>query len=215
MGIDDDGFRERLRVAYHEAGHAVVGMHFGMEIDRVKINPEGGGYYRPGWEGSVTRYGGREYTLMLLAGRLAEEIATGEPREANDDWLRRVLKRLRAGDAEIADHDDAKVLSMFLVGGDSDDLAIEEYRALEAEAKKLLAEPSIQAGIEAAARALLRQPEGEMGSEAMTIVDDTEDEDAPSEGAERRREWERLERTALLVEPEASGQLAADEDEPM
>lgn len=219
MDVGDDDFAERLRVAYHEAGHAVVGMRFGIEVDRVKINPDGSGYYRPTSVSGVSPNLGREYALRLLAGRLAEEFATGEPREAADDWLRHVLTRLRSGDPEIADYDDAKVLSMFIEGADSDDLAVEEYRALEEETTRLLAEAAIRTCIEAVALALVRRRDGEMGFEAMMIADDAEEEDAPSEGAIRRREFDRLERIAVLAglgEDERNDrQPPADENEPM
>jgi hypothetical protein len=153
---------------------------------------------------------------MLLAGRLAEEMVPGVDASVSDEWLRSVIRRLRAGDTEIANDDDAKVLTALGVEALTDEELISDYRALEEETRKLLEDPDISRAIDALARALLREGKGRLeGEPAMALVDNTEDEAALSEGALRRREEEWLLEVVALAacDLEKDGEPPAETDE--
>lgn len=101
----------RLRIAYHEAGHALMGRWLeGPEhVVKISIVPRGRamGYvmYHPGEDRHLL---GREEMLRrlacLLAGRAAEEIALGEGSSGAGDDLDRATAMARAMVAEWGMH---------------------------------------------------------------------------------------------------------------
>jgi hypothetical protein len=78
----------RKALAYHEAGHAVVGYALGLTIECVTIIPNetslGHCRYRD-WEEWTTACDPDSLLSLLLAGAVAEEIATGRPSVGSDD----------------------------------------------------------------------------------------------------------------------------------
>jgi ATP-dependent Zn protease len=78
----------RKALAYHEAGHAVVGYSLGLTIECVTIIPNetslGHCRYRD-WEGWASACDPDTLLSVLLAGAVAEEIATGRPSGGSDD----------------------------------------------------------------------------------------------------------------------------------
>jgi len=100
---------ERLRVAYHEAGHVVVGGAFegvASTIIRATINPDGCSlghvlrderYIRRLLKASEYR----EYVAYILAGRMAEEQKFTHPSSACSDDMRKVHAVLREMIAEV------------------------------------------------------------------------------------------------------------------
>jgi hypothetical protein len=94
----------RKALAYHEAGHAVVGYVLGLTIERVTINPDdislGHCRYRD-WEEWTTANPPETLLTLLLAGAVAEEIATGRPSRGSDDHTAFGVARAHSGgDAE-------------------------------------------------------------------------------------------------------------------
>lgn len=78
-----DGDTKRL-IAYHEAGHAIMGVYCGQKVGKVTILPRGdaGGFtqFIPPEEGRMTSQGDlRNQIKIALGGRAAEEIIYGRP----------------------------------------------------------------------------------------------------------------------------------------
>jgi Peptidase family M41 len=78
----------RKALAYHEAGHAVVGYALGLEIEQITIIPNetslGQCRYR-GWETSGAAGDLDRHLRLILAGAVAEEIAMGAPSRGSDE----------------------------------------------------------------------------------------------------------------------------------
>jgi hypothetical protein len=209
-----------LRVAYHEAAHAVVGDHFGWDTARVEIHDDGSGFYTPGDTGAYpTSAEIHDDIVITLAGRLGEVIMV-EERAVTDEYLRDVIQRVRAGDPN--DHDDFVVIRDLLAADPhcADELLIEEYRDAEEETAELLLQPEVRAKIVALVEALVLRWDGQIGEEAMTLMDETEDPARPSTRAMRRREVVQAETAAFLIglDDESSTddrRLAMDEDAQM
>jgi cell division protease FtsH len=96
------GAPERLRVAFHEAGHAVVSHHLthGDRIAKVSILPRGRamGYvlYDPGEEQNFhSRSQLAERLVALLGGRAAEDVLLGEVSSGAADDLERATTLAR------------------------------------------------------------------------------------------------------------------------
>jgi ATP-dependent Zn protease len=76
---------ERVRTAYHEAGHAVVHDALGIEVESVSIHPDGHTLGRV----QLVRGGDAiDMVVALLAGRIAEESCPAGPLPTGDrgDW---------------------------------------------------------------------------------------------------------------------------------
>lgn len=80
--LKDDVHGEDLRrIAIHEAGHAVVALALGRQVDHastVAIGPRGGGILTDGVGGIGTRQRLEEQIVIMLAGRAAEILVLGE-----------------------------------------------------------------------------------------------------------------------------------------
>lgn len=91
----------RKALAYHEAGHAVVGYALGLTIERVTINPDetslGHCRYRD-WETWSAACSPEALLSLLVAGAVAEEIATGRPSRGSDDRTALGVARSRGSD---------------------------------------------------------------------------------------------------------------------
>lgn len=77
----------RKALAYHEAGHAVVGYALGLEIEQVTIVPSHGSLGRcryQGWDEEEAAEDIETALLVLLAGAGAEEIAMQAPSRSAD-----------------------------------------------------------------------------------------------------------------------------------
>jgi hypothetical protein len=97
----------RKALAYHEAGHAVIGYVLGLEIEQITIIPNetslGQCRYR-GWETSEAGGDLDSHLRLLLAGGVAEEIATGAPSRGSDERRALALALARGdGEAEAAE----------------------------------------------------------------------------------------------------------------
>jgi Peptidase family M41 len=95
----------RKALAYHEAGHAVVGYVLGLEIEQVTINPSetslGQCRYR-GWDDEEAGADLDTQLLFILAGAVAEEIAMGAASRSADERKALGLARLRDDSEEEA-----------------------------------------------------------------------------------------------------------------
>lgn len=80
---DHRSHTEKMRVAVHESGHAIVGMMLGYELTRVSIRRAAG-------RGGRVTFAGQQRTILMktemedqvvcsLAGRAAEIVLLGEP----------------------------------------------------------------------------------------------------------------------------------------
>jgi hypothetical protein len=78
----------RKALAYHEAGHAVAGYALGLTIERVTIIPDetslGHCRYLE-WETWAATTAPETVLALVLAGAVAEEIATGRTSGGSDD----------------------------------------------------------------------------------------------------------------------------------
>lgn len=97
----------RKALAYHEAGHAVVGYAIGLTIERVTIIPDenslGHCRYRE-WDEWTVASPPESVLALVLAGAVAEEIATGRPSRASDDRnALGVARATGAGEAEAGE----------------------------------------------------------------------------------------------------------------
>jgi hypothetical protein len=88
----------RKALAYHEAGHAVVGYALGLEIEEVTIIPNetslGQCRYRD-WDAWFAATDLDASLSVILAGAVAEELATGRPSGGTDDLNALLLSRRR------------------------------------------------------------------------------------------------------------------------
>lgn len=92
----------RKALAYHEAGHAVVGYAIGFRIERVSIVPNerslGHCLYQD-WDEEEAARNPNTALMLALAGAVTEEIAMGAPSRAADERRARILA-LSQGDSE-------------------------------------------------------------------------------------------------------------------
>jgi Peptidase family M41 len=97
----------RKALAYHEAGHAVVGCALGLEIEQVTIVPSEGSLGRcryQGWDDEEAAGDVQTALIVLLAGTVAEEIAVGAPSRGADEPKARELALSQGhSEAEAAD----------------------------------------------------------------------------------------------------------------
>jgi hypothetical protein len=88
-------------LAYHEAGHAVVGYAIGFQIERVSIVPNEAslGYclYQD-WDEEEAAADLNTSLMLALAGAVAEEIVMGAPSRAADE-RRALVLALSRGDS--------------------------------------------------------------------------------------------------------------------
>jgi Peptidase family M41 len=101
----------RKALAYHEAGHAVIGYALGLEIEQITIIPNetslGQCRYRD-WETSGPADDLDSHLRLILAGAVAEEIAMGAPSRGSDERRALDLALLRSdSEAEAAERVDA------------------------------------------------------------------------------------------------------------
>jgi hypothetical protein len=78
----------RKALAYHEAGHAVIGYAIGLEIEQVTIVPGEGSLGRcryQGWDDEQAEADFDTALIVILAGAVAEEIAMGAPSRGADE----------------------------------------------------------------------------------------------------------------------------------
>jgi len=95
--------REKMIVAYHESGHAIVGqaMPEAMRVTKVTIVPRGmaGGYtlFLPDEDRTLTSASQYEAQLAVsLGGRIAEELVLGSITNGASDDINKVTKIARA-----------------------------------------------------------------------------------------------------------------------
>ena len=142
---------ERERVAYHEAGHAVVCIHERVGLQSVTIAPRAGqagcrirrgrprSSEREPHGGSAVQRRMESYVKIALAGRLAEWIHSKEWNDARaESDLRNAVDLVAWFVAEDAERDR-------LLG------------RLQRETEALLRKERVWRGVEALARALLRE----------------------------------------------------------
>jgi hypothetical protein len=88
----------RLRAAYHEAGHAVLVHLAGCELRRVAVQTSGQARGHTRQSRPTGRYRWRDYLVITFGGHAAEAIRAGLPAPAldpaapwsvvvDDDWL--------------------------------------------------------------------------------------------------------------------------------
>jgi hypothetical protein len=106
---------------------------------------------------------------MTPAGRLGESLFNGFVRTVSDESLKQVIARVRAGDDYH--HDDFLIMERLIEGeAEADEEAlIEEYRAFEEEALKLITQLETRAKIEVLAHELFAL--GEAASLDIALID--------------------------------------------
>jgi hypothetical protein len=78
----------RKALAYHEAGHAVLGYAMGLEIEQITIIPREGSLGRcryQDWDDEEAADDLDAALIVILAGAVAEEIAMGAPSRGADE----------------------------------------------------------------------------------------------------------------------------------
>jgi hypothetical protein len=146
-----------LSIAYHEAGHAVVGRYFGYEIGDVCIRLDD---HSGGADVADGGLDGRLQSLIALAGRVAQTRAGYEPAH-NGAWLGDMAVVLRiVSDMTGLDfgHDGFK------------DAYFDLKHTLMSETEELVKRPAIWAAIEAVALVLAERHTID-GATAMAIID--------------------------------------------
>jgi ATP-dependent Zn protease len=83
----DAAQRKKIMTAWHEAGHIVVGTHFGLRLKRASIKSRdvGKGEMSCGWtEWESIRPGMMPVIYTFLAGKAVEEIVYGTAKDGAD-----------------------------------------------------------------------------------------------------------------------------------
>jgi hypothetical protein len=77
-----------LRVAYHEAGHALAAHFLGRRVESVSIGPGGGGALRQEpLAAEATDEEIKQGLVVVFAGPEAERYAPAEERDDDEPWL--------------------------------------------------------------------------------------------------------------------------------
>jgi len=179
---------DRLRVAYHEAGHALAGicLRGPGQLVRVTVLPHGRSYghtlFRDAEEERHlhTRQDAMDRLTELLAGRAAEELILGEPQAGAADDLERATELARLMVTRWGMHPDIGPLR---VGQAEQEPGEESLRAADRAMRSLMDEALARArgllaarrqALERVAAALLEQERLEGPAvEALVAVDNT------------------------------------------
>ena len=88
---------DELLTAYHEAGHAIVGVHFGLRVRHIRIDPPRGSTLF--WQDvCFLRLAPRRRCLMSMAGRAAEVKILGRALVPPVTKICDAMQRLRLGE---------------------------------------------------------------------------------------------------------------------
>lgn len=142
------GDEEKLRIAYHEAGHALVGWVLApsITIDKVSIIARGatlgGMWHLPTQERHLrTRSQFEEQLAIDLAGRASEVVVYGDPSEASRDDLRRATRLAREMVCELGMSDAiGPAVVEGRVASDDGRVEAEQSAVVAAEIRRLLTE---------------------------------------------------------------------------
>ena len=153
------------RLAHHEAGHAIVGLALGAEVEAARIG---------GSDSAVVRFGpGSPLSArcaVLIAGQIAENWSLRHISRPHDEELLWHLGRVR--DLDFGQCDICKVALAIVADdpGASDEALARRYRAIETVTIGLVRRPDVWRAIRAVADALMTQ--GELtGAEIRALVD--------------------------------------------
>ena len=157
--------------AWHEAGHAIVGAHFGLRVRRIHIDPPRG--LTVFWQDRCfLRLAPRRHCLMSMAGQAAEAKILGRPLVPPVTKICDAMQRLRLG--ETLPGSDISNVARALAVETSDDLLALDLLALRTrDIQQLLDRDDIWARIEAVAAALVVT--GQLsGPEVEALVSDAD-----------------------------------------
>jgi hypothetical protein len=76
-----------LRLAYHEAGHALAAQFFSRRIESVSIGPNGGALRQEPLPPEATNEEIKQGLVVVFAGVEAERYAPPQERDKDDPWL--------------------------------------------------------------------------------------------------------------------------------
>jgi hypothetical protein len=76
-----------LRLAYHEAGHALVALFLGRSVESVSIGPGGGVVRQEPLPAEATDEEIKRGLVVVFAGQEAERYAPPQERDDDDPWL--------------------------------------------------------------------------------------------------------------------------------
>jgi hypothetical protein len=143
--------RPEPRVCFHEAGHFVVGLLFGLTVDHVRADGASGAVILAG---PVPEKGDWGLLITIRAGRFAESILTRFlHRPTIEDIEDEMLDERRRG--LIGRLDLGKIIrELIVLHPTEDDAFLVAYRALELETIEILARSDVRAAIRAVASAL-------------------------------------------------------------
>ena len=163
---------DELLTAYHEAGYAIVGVHFGLRVRHIRIDPPRG--LTVFWQDRCfLRLAPRRRCLMSMAGRAAEVKILGRALVPPVSKIFDAMQRLRLGET-IPNSDIATVARTLTAEKECDDQLVQDLLTLRASAvRRLLDRDDIWARVEAVAVALVDR--GELsGPEVEDLVSDAD-----------------------------------------
>lgn len=122
---------EMRKTAVHEAGHAIVSKHFGLEVNEISIIARGNAAgYNLGGEEENNNFDFehlKHRVMGLLAGRAAEEIIYNDPSAGASDDLKRASSMIESMVLRFSMYNDQNI-SMVL----TDDRELNEVKAQKA-----------------------------------------------------------------------------------
>ena len=145
---------ERAITAFHESAHAVTGLHFGLRVQHIRIDPPRGlTLFRQ--DGHFAQLAPRHHCLISMAGAMAEAKVLGRALVPDLAKIRAALQSLRQNESPLRG-DIANIVRALAAEQCDDELARELLRRVRA-VRRLLDDDVVWAKVTAVATALTHQ----------------------------------------------------------